>query len=159
VGHGTFQVDFTNAALVWNFTGEDVINGTQSATTPASHTFHAGQGLSFCPCQFAGFNLITPNGKQYILTVPNLGNLRILAISRNTMLGPFHVGDSRSINITTVPEPGTLGLLGTGLLALAIRFPLYVGRDKIDNFHREDCESYRNRPVEVWPKQNKLFDK
>jgi len=120
-GHGTFQVNLTQALLVFNFQGLDMINGGYSSALPSSHTFQAGVGQQFCPCFSAGFDLVTPTGHNYLLTLSGLGNRWILGTSHNTMLGPFEPGDSRSINITTVPEPGTLGLLGTGLLGLDIR--------------------------------------
>ena len=117
-GNGTFQVNFTQAMLVFNFQGIDRINTSGQSALPSSHGFQAGSGLSFCPCTSAGFDLITPTGHKYLLTLPGMGNRWILGISHNTMLGPFKPGDTRSINITTVPEPGTWIMLGTGLLAM-----------------------------------------
>src|SRR5690348_18267655 len=102
MGHGTFQVDFTKAYLVFNFTGLDMINGGYSSALPSSHTFQAGVGQQFCPCFSAGFDLVTPTGHKYLLTLPGLGNRWILGTSHNTMLGPFRPGDTRSIDRKSV---------------------------------------------------------
>lgn len=104
IGHGKFQVDFTKALLVSNFQGLDMINGGYLSALPSSHTFQVGVGQQFCPCFSAGFDLVTSTGHNYLLTLPDLGNRWILGTSHNTMLGRFEPGDSRSINITTVPD-------------------------------------------------------
>jgi hypothetical protein len=92
MGHGTFQVNFTQAFIVFNFTGFDMINGGGSAALPSSHTFQAGVHQQFCPCFSAGFDLVSPTGHNYLLTLPGLGNRMILGTSHNTMLGPFQAG-------------------------------------------------------------------
>jgi hypothetical protein len=99
-----FQVDFTKALLLSNFQGLDMINGGYLSALPSSHTFQVGVGQQFCPCFSAGFDLVTSTGHNYLLTLPDLGNRWILGTSHNTMLGRFEPRDSRSINITTVPD-------------------------------------------------------
>src|SRR6185369_11743653 len=100
-----------------------MINGGYSSALPSSHTFQAGVGQQFCPCFSAGFDLVTPTGHKYLLTLPGMGNRWILGTSHNTMLGPFKPGDTRSINITTVPEPGTWALIVTGVAMILFRVP------------------------------------
>ena len=69
--------------------------------------FDAAASSIFMPALNASGKLVV---YLKLLTLPELGNRWILGTSRNTMLGRFEPGDRRSINITKVPEPETLGV-------------------------------------------------
>jgi hypothetical protein len=73
MGHGTFQVNFTQAFIVFNFTGFDMINGGGSAALPSSHTFQAGVHQQFCPCFSAGFDLTYSDRPQLLADASRIG--------------------------------------------------------------------------------------
>lgn len=110
------------------------VNGvSQSAgaiTTPTTLLFVGGpdRALPSCPCAMVGLQLfLSPGTKPVTLrlangelfTTPALTTLQLVPPGDRRVLEP---GDSVPITLTSVPEPSTLALIGTGLSMTAYRF-------------------------------------
>lgn len=114
VGHSQFQVTITQPWAT-ALEGLPTINGS-GPFLQVGNTLFSGAYCK-CPILTAGYSVWTPTGKNmFINTGTNL--IHIYATTQNLMLAPFQPGDMRSINVTTVPEPSSLILLCTGLLAV-----------------------------------------
>jgi hypothetical protein len=120
------QLNFANVTLALK-------GSSQSAgaiTTPTTLLFLGGPGqaLPSCPCQMVGLELLLSDNHKPItlrlangqlITVPALTSITLQRSGGRTALEP---GDSVPIVLTSVPEPGTLVLMTTGLAAAALHF-------------------------------------
>jgi PEP-CTERM motif len=110
------------------------VNGvSQSAgalTTPTTLLFVGGpdQALPSCPCAMVGLQIFLSAGSKPVTLQLANGELFTTAASTTLQLIPpgerrvLEPGDSVPITLTSVPEPSTLALIGTGLSMTACRF-------------------------------------
>jgi PEP-CTERM motif len=102
---------------------------TGTITTPITLLFRAGPGLGLraCPCTSVDLELILSSGKQPVtLTLASGQTLVVNSVQNLSLHGPpggfLQPGATIPITLVAVPEPSSLGLLGTGVLLVAVRF-------------------------------------
>jgi hypothetical protein len=103
--------------------------GMAAITTPITLLFVGGPGLGLpaCPCKSVGLELILPPGKQPVtLTLANgqtfiVSNVQKFSL-RGSAGGCLEPGTTVPTTLVAVPEPLSLGLMGTGVLLVAVRF-------------------------------------
>jgi PEP-CTERM motif-containing protein len=98
-------------------------------TTPITLLFVGGPGLGLpaCPCKSVGLELILLPGKQPVtLTLANGQTFIVSSVQKFSLRGSaggfLEPGATVPITLVAVPEPLSLGLVGTGVLLVAVRF-------------------------------------
>jgi len=106
-----------------------ISQSTGAITTPITLLFVGGRDhpLPACPCAMVGMQLfLSANNKPVTLRLANGELFKTAGSASFTLIPPtghsvLEPGNSIPVTLTSVPEPTTLGLIGTGLSLVAYR--------------------------------------